>query len=164
VARADYKGSWARNSPDWLVENLASVGANNPSANGMFATTDLFNESQAGYSLWVYWIYINNFGTFSIRVSQVFGNCGGISGPAFPCVIGQAQPPGTLFVNALATHDIAQTDPYITSASPSALIDYIHPPGPVAVIPPGYSLRLQNNQPSFGFVATFYYVWKSQTR
>ncbi len=164
MARGDYKGSWARNSPDWLVESAASAGSNNPGLPGLFSTTDLFNDSVDGRYLWVYKVVISNSGTFSIRATQVQGNCGGVTGPGWPVVFGTQLLPGSLFINQLASHSIAQTEPYITSASPSALNDYIDPPGPVAVIPPGFSLRLANNQTNFGFVAWFYWVVKNGTR
>jgi hypothetical protein len=164
VGRGDYKGSWARSSPDWLVENAHSVGANNPGAVGLFACTDLYNDSQGSDYLWVYKVTIGNSGTFSIRAQQVQGNCGGVSGPGYCVVIGQAAQAGMLFVNQLASFNRPNTDPYLTDASSAALVDYIDPPGPVCVIPPGFSLRLVNNQTQFGFVAWFYYVVKGGTR
>lgn len=164
MGRESYKGTWARNSPDWLVENAASVGANNPGLPGLFCCTDLFNDSAAGQYLWVYKVVVGNSGTFSIRVQQVQGNCGGVSGPSYPVVIGSPQLPGTLFINQIASHAAPNTDPYITDASSAALVDLIDPPGPVCVISPGFSLRLVNNQTDFGFVAWFYYVVKNGTR
>jgi hypothetical protein len=164
VARADYKGSWARNSPDWLVESACSVGANNPGAVGLFACTDLFNESQSGQYLWVYAITLFNFGSGSIRVQGVQGNCGGVSGPGYALVVGQAPAAGTLFINQVASNPRPNTDPYITSASQSPVIDVIEPGGPIMVVPPGYSLRLVSNQTQFGFVGWLYYVVKGGTR
>lgn len=164
MARGDYKGSWARNSPDWLVEDVTSGGVNNPGAVGLFACTDLFNESEVGEYLWVYKISLVNSGTFSIRVTQVFGNCGGVSGPGVPVVIGQPATAGTIFVNQLASHSIAQVEPYLTGANSSVVVEEISPPGPVAIIPPGYSLRLINNQTQFGFTCWFYWIVRGGRR
>ena len=157
--RADHKGSWARNSPDWLVENAASGGANNPGAAGLNAVTDLFNDTQSGNYLHVYEVYIQNSGAFSCRVQHVFGNCGGVTGPCWPVVAGGAQLEGSLFINQLASIDRPNVDPYITSVN-APVVDIVKPGGPIAVLPPGFSLRVANNQTQFGFICWFYYVVK----
>ena len=163
MGRADYKGSWARNSPDWLVESAASVGANNPGVTGLNCVTDLYNDTTGTQYLHVYELYLQNTGTFSCSIQHVQGNCGGVTGPAYPVVIGAATPPGLLCINQLASIDRPNTDPYISSVNTPA-IDIMKPPGPLCVIAPGFSLRVANRQTAFGFIVWFYYLVKPNTR
>lgn len=150
-------GVYVRDTPDWFFRNAASVGANNPGQSGLFAVIDLFNDGSAGAMLYVYKLYIQNSGTFSCRIQQIQGHANGVSGPAYPVRIGAAQPPGTLYIDQISNIDRPNTDPYITSVN-APVVDIIEANGPIAILPPGYSLRVGNNQAAFGFIAWFYYV------
>ncbi len=156
------KGSYFRNTPDWFFNRAASVGANNPGQVGLFSVTDLFNDATDGSLLYVYEVYLQNSGAFSCRIQQVQGNCGGVTGPGYPVNFAIGSLPGSLFIGQLASIARPNTDPYISSVNTPA-IDFIKPPGPVAIVPPGYSLRVANNQPQFGFIVWFYYVVMSDS-
>lgn len=151
------KGSYVRNTPDFWALDAYAVGANNPSATGKFAVTDLYNNGQAGQILHVWDLYIQNSGSESIRVQQVQGNVGGPNGPPWPIYFNNKGGIGQIYYNQVASRTSPASDMYITSVN-TPVIDRINPPGPVAIIPPGWSLRLINNQTDFGFIAWFYYL------
>jgi hypothetical protein len=152
------KGSYFRNSPDWFASRTASAGTNNPSQTGDFAITGLYNNATDGSCLWVWWVSIQNGGAFSIRLYMFNGHTSTFQdGPGQPLNPTSPIIPGHVYVGFESSHAVPVTNNYITSIN-QPVIDFINPPGPVCIIPPGWSLRLASNQTDFGFVANFYWT------
>ena len=152
------KGTISRIPPDWYASRAASAGCNNPSQPGSFACTDLFNDATDGSYLWVYWLYLQNSGTFSIRVYPFNGHTSGFQdGPGLPLNPAVASIPGHVWIGFEGSHAVPITNQYESSVN-APVIDYINPPGPLMIIPPGWSMRCINNQTDFGFVANFYWI------
>jgi hypothetical protein len=168
-------GVYVRQTPDWFVSRGAIAGGFFVSSdNTTGASVDLFNNANDGSYLHVYRLWVHNDAEGMYAVQQLQGHGANLFGAAFPVTIGDPTPPGQLYYDETNSGITPPTDDYPPDTpilNPLMLGDesgfefQAGLPGPLMVIPPGYSMRAQSlvQQGSAGrggvMVASFYYAW-----
>jgi hypothetical protein len=161
------KGSYVRNTADWNIAQCASVGgAIQPSGN-QGVVFDLFNNATDGSSLHVYEIFTFTGGDDIWTAYGVKGHSANFVANASAIVIGNPGPWGALYYGLTPSRGSLPFDTVISAAytfwDVSAIEQHTSAPGPLMVVPPGYSMRV--DQPSYIsgaravlLSATFYFV------
>lgn len=140
------KGSYVRNTADWYIQQSACVGGyyNDRTHHGVIF--DLYNNAQDGSSLHLYEMWLSSDGQDNSPVYPVSGHAATLLSNSFPIVIGHGGLPGQLYYDLIPAITIplntASAGAYIV-ADVSALWLPMQAPGPLQVIPPGYSLRFR---------------------
>lgn len=165
------KGNTIRPVGDWYTDRAATVGgAYNPSAS-VAAVLDLYNNASDGSNLHVYKIFVGNDAAGWYGITQLSGHGGNHVADGFPVVIGGPQLPGQLYQDTISPQwsggpgfpvDTAFGD-VLFMDNEAGSMDVWSAPGPIKVIPLGYSLRVYaftSSTFSAGqlMVASFYYL------
>lgn len=168
------KGVVTRHTADWLPLQTASVGGwFQAVATNRAPGFDLFNNDNQGGSLWVYKVIVGNDGDGIFFSTLVNGHGANFAQNAVPIVTGQALIPGQLYYDVYPGQaNLINPGVLVSNAlvllNESAGDDHIEMPGPIAVITPGYSLRVQNQMVNTTapegtmFAVSFYYTYIPQ--
>lgn len=165
------KGNYVRSTGDFYINQAATVGgAYNPSAS-VAAVLDLYNNASDGSNLHVYRIFAGNDAAGWYGITELSGHGANLMCNAFPVVIGGPQLPGQLYYDTIDPQfsggpgfptDTPFSD-VLFMDNEAGSMDIWSGPGPIKVIPPGYSLRVYGFTSSTftagqEMVASFYYV------
>jgi hypothetical protein len=165
------KGTYVKGPCQFNIDKLAIAGATFQTApDGPDVTIDLFNNATDGSYLHVYKVWVFNDAQGMYVMNPLQGHGANLVGGAFPVRFDQPQPWGAIFQDSVANP--FSTDTVIPTAAPAGAYfiggtdsesnSNVWPPGPLAVIPPGFSLRVRSYISSFfqdhGIAVTFYYV------
>jgi hypothetical protein len=164
------KGTLVRPTPDFYIDQLAIVGGGFTLSSANDVTFDLYNNTQPAAYFHVYKIWVFNDGEGSNAMSIQVGHGANFVTNAFPIVFDAGSPAGQLYqdqaaqvVPSLTIYPTAAPyGSYFVGGDEAAAQHPLGAAGPIAVIPPGYSLRIRslnsigNTNNSLG--VTFYYA------
>ena len=149
--RAPPKGTYNRPTQDWYITDSSCVGGIVTVVSPPVPCLDLFNNAQDGSYMYIYkiWVGAQNYGPYAI--TAVFGHGANLITNGFPIFVTDNQPWGALYWDSLTA---AQTWTNGTPANganygsqyatdnPDGTVDNWSLPGPVMVVPTGYSCRV----------------------
>lgn len=165
------KGSYVRSTADFYIDQAATVGGVFWPSTAVVTVLDLFNNAQDGSNLHVYRVFVGNDAAGWYGMTRLQGHGANFLTNSFPVVITGASLPGQLYQDTIAPQypdqpfpkDTALFDAFIGD-NEAGTEDMWNAPGPICVIPPGFSMRVYPfvgaNQTGGGgqMSATFYYV------
>jgi hypothetical protein len=143
------KGTYVRPTADWFTDRAATVGgAFDP--NAVLATTlDLYNNATDGTNLHVYRLWGFNDAAGHYGVTTLKGHGANFMRNASPVIVGNPILPGQLYQDTIPPQYSGFLFPFDTPFSDVLFADNeagsqdtFAAPGPICVIPPGYSLRV----------------------
>jgi hypothetical protein len=163
------KGSYTRPTPDFFTRQMAIVGGGFTLSSANDVVFTLFNNATTGEYFHVFKIWVFNDGEGSNAMSTQSGHGATFVSNAFPVVFDSPAPFGQLYqdqaaqvVPALTIYPTAVPyGSYFVGGDEAAAQHPLGAQGPIAVIPPGYSLSIRslnsigNTNNSLG--VTFYY-------
>lgn len=150
------KGVYARNTPDWFVEAGAGGCALAPAVAAQFGHASLFNDDNAGRSLYVYGLYVINFGATQQDLQLVQGSVGtqvNMGGP-IDGSLARGSIPGKIFRGSSAVLQIGGDMGHIGIRSGSMMWPY---EWPVAIVPPNSSLVVIADDVNLAFLVSFWW-------
>jgi len=145
------KGSYVRQTPDWYIHDGSSIGGIVTVVSPPVPSLDLFNNATDGTLLHVYQVIVGAQGYGPYALMTLKGHGANFITGAFPVVADDALPWGQLYwdsqtavqtwVSGTPANGSNYGSAYALDATGST-IDSLQTPGPISVLPPGYSLRV----------------------
>jgi len=161
-------GTRIRPTADWFAGATAIAGGIARSAVGNGLQLTLFNDAPAGQHLWLWWMSIFNDAEGTYQLVSFAGNQGNMIQQGAWITVGRGSTFGQVYVTDVpsAGFDFPPPGTQRGSIGASGLEDgsvqNFTPPGPLIVIPPGFSFGAFNDYITGGtsaatFAITFYY-------
>lgn len=165
------KGSYVRPTADFYIDQAATVGGCFWPSTAIAAVLDLYNNAIDGSNLHVYKVWVGNDAAGLYGMTRISGHGGNFLQNAIPVVITAPTLPGQLYQDTISPQysgfefpkDTALNDAFIGD-NEAGSEDTWYAPGPICVIPPGFSMRVYpfvgSGQSGGGglITCTFYYV------
>ena len=165
------KGNYVRSTGDFYVSQSATVGGVYWPSATLVTVLDLYNNAADGSNLHVYRVFVGNDAAGWFGMGRLAGHGANFLTNAYPVVITGPTLPGQLYQDTIAPQyvtepfpkDQALFDAFIGDSEAGEEVRW-SAPGPLCVIPPGFSMRVYpfvgSNQVGGGGMmsCTFYYV------
>lgn len=165
------KGSYFRSTGDFFIDRAATVGGYYRPSATRATTIDLYNNAQDGSTLHVYRVWVGNDASAEYGMTKLFGHGANFLQNAVPVVTGNPTLPGQAYWDTIPPQYVPTFSPTDTPLSDAFIADNEAgsqdawaTPGPICVLPPGYSMRaysfIGSNQVGGGNVlaVTFYFL------
>jgi hypothetical protein len=161
------KGSYVRPTGDFFIDRAATVGGFFVPSALLNTSLDLYNNATDGSNLHVYRLWVHNDAETLYFATRVKGHGATLMQNAVPVVVGAGALPGQLYydtqpqLGATFPVDTPLSDAYYFGDESGFQAGFAAP-GPLAVILPGFSFRVQTALKAAItgnlLVATFYFV------
>lgn len=160
------KGVYTRPGPDFFIGYTAVVGGAYTSSMGVNAAVALYNNDQASRYYHVYGVMVGNDAESFYTIKPVKGNSGSVLDTAHSVVVNGLPPSGQCYGYDVPNQS-HNNDPvagaYLFGNNVTGSMDFWQMPGPICVLPPGYSLEVATFEDLTSgtlsiLIASFYYA------